>query len=469
MKKMFLGIIPVVMLVVGCAGNPSPISENPTANSGLITLDQALNEAASRIDERIPAGSKIAPLNFNSPHDKFSDYVLEELTANLVESRKLTVVDRREIDLIRNEIDFQFSGEVGDDSMQQIGRMLGAQSIISGNFTDMGGFIRIMIRVLNVQNASVEVQYRANIVSDTVTTALLTGGRRNVATTTSRQTASPTGTQTTVSTASNRPTTPAAPMRFTVTFNANGASGTVPSSQTVQNGESIIIPDNGTLTSSRGNFGGWNTRSDGTGTPYAAGDALVVNTNIQLFARWIERVYRIGDTGPAGGIIFYDKGNNSGGWRYLEAAPADIAQRLFMTSERITINESQRAVGTGRTNTRELMIHANNLGGGFGWAAQACVTFELNGFSDWFLPSRDELNFMYGNLHMRNMGGFSPDWYWSSTFGGHPSRRASHPVWWGINFSNGVHADFVGNRDAGTIITDQTAQAPFRVRPIRQF
>ena len=34
--------------------------------------------------------------------------------------------------------------------------------------------------------------------------------------------------------------------------------------------------------------------------------------------------YAIGDEGPAGGIIFYDKGEYSDGWRYLEAAPADV-------------------------------------------------------------------------------------------------------------------------------------------------
>ena len=34
--------------------------------------------------------------------------------------------------------------------------------------------------------------------------------------------------------------------------------------------------------------------------------------------------YKIGDEGPAGGVIFYDKGEYSDGWRYLEAAPADL-------------------------------------------------------------------------------------------------------------------------------------------------
>jgi TolB-like protein len=179
MKKTILKIIPMILLIMGCDGGAKPVESpaNLADNSGSMTLEQALKEAADRIDERITAGSKIAPLNFNSSHDKFSSYVLDELTANLVDTRKLTGVDRKEVDLIRGDFDFQFSGEVGDDSMQELGRMLGAQAIISGSLTDMGGFYRIVIRVLNVQNASVEVQYRANIASDNIMAALLTGGR----------------------------------------------------------------------------------------------------------------------------------------------------------------------------------------------------------------------------------------------------------------------------------------------------
>jgi curli biogenesis system outer membrane secretion channel CsgG len=133
----FLAITALVALIgcfsAACAGGGKPAADSggtqTTAVSGNMTLDQAIAEAAVRIDERIAAGSKIAPINFSSSSDKFSSYVLDELTANLVDSGKLTVVDRKEIDLIRDEFKFQLSGDVGNDSMQDLGRMLGAQSI----------------------------------------------------------------------------------------------------------------------------------------------------------------------------------------------------------------------------------------------------------------------------------------------------------------------------------------------------
>jgi len=168
------GIIAFVAIIgllsAGCASQPE-------ASPDGITLDRAIADAAARIDERISAGSKIALLNFSSPSDRFSLYVLDELSANLLDSGRLTVVDRREIDLIRGEFDFQFSGEVGDDSMQSIGQMLGAQSIVSGSLTEIGGDYRIAIRVLNVQSAAIEVHFRSDIANDRRVQALLEGGR----------------------------------------------------------------------------------------------------------------------------------------------------------------------------------------------------------------------------------------------------------------------------------------------------
>jgi hypothetical protein len=179
--------------------------------------------------------------------------------------------------------------------------------------------------------------------------------------------------------------------------------------------------------------------------------------------------YKIGDTGPAGGLIFYDKGNNSGGWRYLEAAPADINRKLYATEEGVGI-EAQRTVGTGKENTRAIMVQANNRGGGFGWAAQACDALEVNGFDDWFLPSRDELHYMYGNLHMRNLGGFSLDWYWSSTYSRYNAQEnwmdVNKHYWWAENFSDGKQEALCGNRDAASWTN---SQQQFRIRAVRQF
>ena len=38
----------------------------------------------------------------------------------------------------------------------------------------------------------------------------------------------------------------------------------------------------------------------------------------------VQSDYKVGDIGPAGGYIFYDRGYYENGWRYLEAAPADM-------------------------------------------------------------------------------------------------------------------------------------------------
>jgi TolB-like protein len=375
MKRTFFRIIPLMIFIIGmgCAGGARPAENSPAgpaANSDGLTLDQALKEAAERIDERIAAGSKIAPLNFTSPHDKFSGYVLDELTVNLVDSRKLTVVDRKEVELIRGEFDFQFSGEVGDDSMQELGRMLGAQSIISGSLTDLGGFQRIVIRVLNVQNASVEVQYRANIINDAIVTALLTGGKSGGTTGTPQRASS------------------------------GGAAGS--GTRTVQ--------------------------ADGS-APAAAQPAAVAPAEV------IKDSYAIGETGPAGGIIFYDKGDNSSGWQYLEAAPASTeGKNIQWAANSGSVKGTSTEIGTGKQNTQAIMKFALQTGENMA-AARLCDRLQYGGYNDWFLPSKVELGIRYLNLKMEGIGGFSEGSYWSSSESGKSNGA------WSQNFSDGRQND----------------------------
>ena len=142
-----------------------------------------------------------------------------------------------------------------------------------------------------------------------------------------------------------------------------------------------------------------------------------VPTTVQPVQPPTIQTYRIGDTGPAGGIVFYDKGNNSDGWRYLEAAPSTtdrVDQNVFAATS-LYSQVSNRSVGAGLNNTRMYIerLHRNNVAANT--ALHYCNNLIHNGFNDWFLPSIEELRLIYNNLRNNSNAVFLPRKYWSST------------------------------------------------------
>src|ERR1035437_6020221 len=71
-----------------------------------------------------------------------------------------------------------------------------------------------------------------------------------------------------------------------VTFNPNGATGTVTGLSGLQ-GSSITLPNVGTLTYLNHTFNGWNTSGSGSGIAYASGASLTLNSDTVLYAQWI--------------------------------------------------------------------------------------------------------------------------------------------------------------------------------------
>lgn len=190
-----------------------------------------------------------------------------------------------------------------------------------------------------------------------------------------------------------------------------------------------------------------------TWTPTAAGaynvtvmvsDGALFTTQSYTITVADSGTYPIGGTGPAGGHIFYDKGSYSNGWRYLEAAPVSTEWTGKEWGSYVTIwwgsgmyidvgveiGGTETGIGTGQSNTTIIVTWLNNNSddtlGDVTYktdrAAYLCDALVYGGYGDWFLPSKDELNLMYENLHhiATPVGGFHclaqwGDYYWSSS------------------------------------------------------
>jgi hypothetical protein len=126
------------------------------------------------------------------------------------------------------------------------------------------------------------------------------------------------------------------------------------------------------------------------------------------------KTYMIGERGTADGLVFYDKGSYSDGWRYLECASAQYEFTAKWGAFEKEIKGTTESVGDGMKNTKLVADFLKNIGE-TDTATQRCLSLEINGYSDWFLPTKDELNLIYSKLAQNGHGDFSKEWYWSSS------------------------------------------------------
>ncbi|MEY3636226.1 MAG: hypothetical protein RL147_655 [Actinomycetota bacterium] len=131
----------------------------------------------------------------------------------------------------------------------------------------------------------------------------------------------------------------------------------------------------------------------------------------------------VGNTGPGGGIVFYvQTATATAPWRYLEAAPntwsggvedptmkwcsvTNDEVALLATGDQTSVHTLE-TIGSGFRNTK-MMLGTCTFG-----AANMAASYNGGGKSDWFLPSKGELNALYSAK--ATIGGFQESFYWTS-------------------------------------------------------
>ena len=137
----------------------------------------------------------------------------------------------------------------------------------------------------------------------------------------------------------------------------------------------------------------------------------------------------VGDTGPGGGKVFYI----ASGVCY-EAPTSDqstVIRKYKWGCYGTEISGADgTAIGTGYQNTQAILAGCEERP----IASSVCSSLTLGGKSDWFLPSKDELNQMY--IQRSVIGGFSSNDYWSS------SQFSSNNAWLQY-FGNGLQYGYI--------------------------
>ncbi len=134
-----------------------------------------------------------------------------------------------------------------------------------------------------------------------------------------------------------------------------------------------------------------------------------------LFPTKIASAIAVGDS-YQGGIVAYilspsNSGYVAGEVHGLIAAPSDQSSGIYWHSDSSTeVGSVGTELGTGIINTNKIVSKYGSENN----AAKICSDLVINGYNDWYLPSKDELNSIISNKE--SVGGFNDFGnYWSSS------------------------------------------------------
>jgi hypothetical protein len=117
-------------------------------------IEGALGRAAEQTLKNVTARSKIGIVYITAQDRSTIEYIAGELEFIWVNDG-YTIIDRSQLERLKQEQNFQMSGEVDDETAVSIGKFAGADIIVTGRVDGEGDLRRLRLRALETQTAHV--------------------------------------------------------------------------------------------------------------------------------------------------------------------------------------------------------------------------------------------------------------------------------------------------------------------------
>jgi len=163
MRKYIVFSVYILLCLTACPSTQSSVVTQNDSNDVVVivedvqTLTAALKDSGRIISESLISGASVAIISITAADLFEGEYALEELTVQLVNTRKFRVVDRHNLDVIKAEQKFQLSGDVDDDTAVSIGHLIGAAYVITGAISPWGSWNYLRLRVIDVETGQIKI------------------------------------------------------------------------------------------------------------------------------------------------------------------------------------------------------------------------------------------------------------------------------------------------------------------------
>jgi TolB-like protein len=157
-KPIYSGTAPHLNVVINRTQSETRRQMQGAQARALSSVEEAVNRASEKLINKLQEGSTVAVMGVSSTDKETAAFITDMLRNLLVNVDKIKVVDRESLEAIYSERNFQYySGDVDDESMVSMGKMLGANIVIIGNISGSGNSRRLNLKALDAQTSVIVV------------------------------------------------------------------------------------------------------------------------------------------------------------------------------------------------------------------------------------------------------------------------------------------------------------------------